>query len=102
MNHQIINARKKQLGITNVQLAEMTGITLSTLEKITSGRNKNPTLDTLQAIADAIGCEIDDFRDTPRSKFSPSAMRVAALYDATTSQGRELFDSIATFIENNF
>lgn len=102
MNHQIINARKKQLGITNVQLAEMTGITLSTLEKITSGRNKNPTLDTLQAIADAIGCEIDDFRDTPRPKISPSAMRIATLYDATNSQGRELFDSIATFVENNF
>lgn len=102
MNHQIINLRKKQLGITNAQLAEITGITLSTLDKITSGRNKNPTLDTLQAIADAIGCEIDDFRDTPRSKISPAALHIATLYDATSDQGRELFDSIAVFVEKKF
>lgn len=102
MKHEIINLRKKQLGITNAQLAEMTGITLSTLDKITSGKNKNPTLDTLQAIADVIGCEIDDFRDTPHRKPSQEAMRIAYLYDTFTPLGKGLLDDVANFIEKNF
>lgn len=102
MKYEIINLRKKQLGITNAQLAEMTGITISTLDKITSGKNRNPTLDTLQAIADAIGCEIDDFRDTPHRKPTQEAMRVAHIYDSTNATGRALLDDISTFIEKNF
>lgn len=102
MKYEIINLRKKQLGITNSQLAEMTGITLSTLDKITSGKNKNPTLDTLQAIADAIGCEIDDFRDTPHHKPSQCALRIAYLYDGLNDTGKALLDTVANFAEKKF
>lgn len=63
MRFQVINDRKRQLGLTNAAIAEKTGITLSTLDKITSGANQNPTLDTLQKIADVIGVNLDDFRD---------------------------------------
>lgn len=63
VNYSIINARKKKLGITNADISRRTGITVSTLDKITSGRNQNPTLETLKAIASVIGCRLDDFDD---------------------------------------
>lgn len=63
VNYSIINARKKKLGITNADISRKTGITVSTLDKITSGRNQNPTLETLKAIASVIGCRLDDFDD---------------------------------------
>ena len=36
MGFEIINKLKKEKGITNAQLANMSGITLSTLDKITA------------------------------------------------------------------
>lgn len=97
MNYEIINERKKDLNITNSQLAEMTGISVSTLDKITAGKKNNPTLDTMQAIADAIGCSIDDFRDVPSRPLSSRATDVARAYDAMSAYGKSLIDKI---IEN--
>ena len=94
MNYEIINERKKQLGITNSQLSEITGISISTLDKITAGKKNNPTLDTMQAIADAIGCSIDDFRDVPSNPLSTKAMEVARAYDSMSSYGKSLIDKI--------
>lgn len=71
MNHEIINRKKKELGLTNAQIAELTGVTLSTIDKITSGANKNPKLDTLYALADVLGLTLDDFDD--RQKPAPAA-----------------------------
>lgn len=102
MRYEIINIKKKQLGITNAQLSEITGITQSTLDKITSGKNQNPTLDTLQAIADAIGCTIDDFRDSHKDSPSKSAMRIAIIYDSLTDAGKELLDQSSAFASKHF
>lgn len=63
MNYEIINKRKKELKLNNAQIAERAGITLSTMDKITSGANQNPKLDTLFAIADVLGLTLDDFDD---------------------------------------
>lgn len=65
MGFEIINKLKKEKGLTNAQLAQMSGVTLSTLDKITAGINTNPKLDTLQAICRALGCRLDDFDDAP-------------------------------------
>lgn len=94
MNYEIINERKKRLGITNAQLAEMTGISISNLDKITSGKKSNPTLDTMQAIADAIGCAIDDFRDAPLKSVSDRAMEVARAYDSMSPYGKSMIDKV--------
>lgn len=102
VNYEIINVRKKLLGITNAQLSEMTGISLSTLDKITSGKKNNPTLDTLQAIADAIGCSIDEFRDNKVKKPSAESMRIAMVYDELLPPGKELIDQTVAFAEKNF
>lgn len=67
MRYEIINMKKKELGLNNAQIAERAGITLSTMDKITSGANQNPKLDTLFAIADVLGLTLDDFDDRPKS-----------------------------------
>lgn len=101
MGFDIINRIKKEKGLTNAQIAEMSGVTLSTLDKITSGKNTNPKLDTLQAICRVLGCSLDDF-DEPNaqeSKKAPSisdeAMKLAKDYDALDTWGRTLLRSVA-------
>ncbi len=66
MGLEIINQLKKEKGLTNAQLASLSGLTQSTLDKITAGINQNPKLDTLLAICRALGCRLDDLDDTPR------------------------------------
>ena len=63
MNIKKLNEYKKASGLTNAKIAEITGITLSNIDKITSGNNTNPKLDTIQAICKAIGCTVDDLDD---------------------------------------
>ena len=63
MGLEIINELKKERGLTNAQIAAMSGDTQSTLDKITSGANTNPKLDTLQAICRVLGCTLNDFMD---------------------------------------
>ncbi len=71
MGFDVINRLKKEQGLTNAMIAERAGITLSTLDKITSGKNTNPKLDTLQAICRVLGCRLDDFDDNPKKKSLP-------------------------------
>lgn len=60
MGLERINEIKKQKGLTNAQLADKANLTLSTLDKITSGYNTNPKLATVEAICKALGCTISD------------------------------------------
>ena len=53
------NLRKKH-HLSQEQLAQKAGITYSTLIKIESGLNKNPTLETLTKIANAFKVKIDE------------------------------------------
>lgn len=93
MGFEIINKLKKEKGLTNAQLSKLSGITLSTLDKITSGANTNPKLDTLQAICRALGCRLDDFDDTPQTTkitplYSSEAMKLAKDFDTLDSHGQ--------------
>lgn len=57
-----INIRRimKEKKIGNKALSELSGIPLGTLNKIIYGDTSNPTLDSMQAIAKALGCTLDD------------------------------------------
>jgi transcriptional regulator with XRE-family HTH domain len=57
---QNIKKLRKQHNLSQEDLAKKAGITYSTLIKIESGVNKNPTLDTMRRIADALEFSIDD------------------------------------------
>jgi len=51
---------KKAKGYTNKMLSDLTGISISSLDKITSGENTNPKLGTIRLICKALGCNMDD------------------------------------------
>lgn len=60
MGLERLNEYKKKKGVTNAQLAEITGLTLSTIDKITSGYNQNPKLGTVKLLCRALDCTLDD------------------------------------------
>lgn len=96
LSFEVINSKKREIGMTNAQLAEKTGVTLSTLDKITSGENKNPKLSTLQAIARVLGCTLDDFDDvnTLDQVISPAALSVAKKYDRLDSYSQAVVEAV--------
>lgn len=51
---------RKKKGISQDRLAKLADVTHTTLVKIESGANRNPTIKTLKKIADALGVKIDD------------------------------------------
>lgn len=54
---------KNKKKLTNIKISELTGLPISTIDKLFSGLTKNPTLDTLKKIAKILDCSIDDFID---------------------------------------
>ena len=60
-----IKELRKQHHLSQEEFAQKAGITYSTLIKIESGLNKNPTLETLTKIADAFGVKIDELAGRP-------------------------------------
>jgi transcriptional regulator with XRE-family HTH domain len=58
---------RKRLNLSQEELARKAGITYSTLIKLESGVNKNPTVKTLQQLAGALGVSIDQLlEEKPR------------------------------------
>jgi len=55
-----IKELRKKHHLSQEQLAQKAGITYSTLIKIESGANKNPTLETLTKLAQVFKVKIDD------------------------------------------
>jgi transcriptional regulator with XRE-family HTH domain len=47
-------------GLSQEKLARMVDVANNTIIKIESGKNQNPTLNTLKKIAKALGVSIDD------------------------------------------
>jgi transcriptional regulator with XRE-family HTH domain len=52
-----IKARREALQVTQEHLAELSGVGLRTLKQFESGKG-NPTLVTLQKLADVLGLEV--------------------------------------------
>jgi len=54
---KIIKERRDALKVTQESLAQLSGVGLRTLKQFESGKG-NPTLQTLQKIADVLGLEV--------------------------------------------
>ena len=52
-----LKARREALQVTQVTLAELSGVSLRALKQFESGKG-NPTLETLSKLADALGMEV--------------------------------------------
>jgi len=63
MGLEMIGVIRKRLNMSVEELSEKSGIPLGTLSKISAGITKDPKLDTVKAIARALGCSLDDFDD---------------------------------------
>ena len=55
-----IKRLRTKKGLSQDKLAKLADVTLTTLVKIESGANDNPTIKTLKKIADALEVAIDD------------------------------------------
>jgi len=55
-----IKKLRKQHNLSQEELAKKAGITYSTLIKIESGLNKNPTLETITKLAEVFNVKLDD------------------------------------------
>jgi y4mF family transcriptional regulator len=56
-SYQIIKERRSILGITQQDLADISGVGLRTIKQIETGK-ANPSMNTLQKIMDVLGMEI--------------------------------------------
>ena len=55
-----IRRYRKKLGLSQDRLSKAAGVAYNTVVKIESGENPNPTIKTLQKIADALGIKVND------------------------------------------
>jgi len=60
---QNIKKYRNKAGISQDKLAKLSDVTYTTLVKIESGANKNPTITTIKKIADALNVSVDKLLD---------------------------------------
>ena len=51
---------RKQKGLSQEKLARLADVANNTIIKMESGKNKNPTLETLRKVAKAFGVSVDE------------------------------------------
>lgn len=59
----MIKQLRRKLGLTQTELARRAGIKQGVLSYIENGRTKHPRVDTLAAIAAALGVRIEDLME---------------------------------------
>ena len=95
-----INEIRKEKKISIDDLCARSGVPKGTLSKITAGITTNPTLDTVQAIARALGCRLDDFDEKPllseKTLFNLSTDEMTHIkkYRTLDEYGKEAVDSV--------
>ena len=80
MTLQDIKELKKQLGLTNAQLAHLSGVPLSTVQKVLGNTTAAPRLTTLRRLEEALIGELGDTGSFPADSTSPSAVQ-ASVFD---------------------
>lgn len=78
--------------ITIAELAEQSGLSEDTIKAIRSGKTKNPTIQVVAAIADALGCTIDGLLLRPT--ISEKEARFLESYRNMNPHGRSVIDML--------
>jgi putative phage repressor len=96
MGLEKINDYKKIKNLTNKDISEITGISISSLDKITSGNNTNPKLETVKLICGALGCKLSDLLDDDNSKeeFTLQEINTIKKYRTLDEYGKELVTAV--------
>lgn len=56
----LLEQERKKKGLSQPELARLSGVTQQNISKIESGERKNPGIETLNALAVALGCDLRD------------------------------------------
>lgn len=97
MGFDLINTIKKKKGWTNDDLAKISGVPKATIDKITAGKTVNPNFDTVWALADALGCSVDDFHTKggqKRTTFTEPEIELIQKYRTLEEYGKIMVDSV--------
>lgn len=96
MGLEKINEYKKSKNLTNKDISEITGISISSLDKITSGNNTNPKLETVKMICGALGCKLSDLLDddVQDSEFTLKEIDAINKYRSLDRYGKEAIISL--------
>ena len=82
---------KKEKGLTNDALSELSGISLGTLNKLLSGATEDPKLSTLLSLKDALGVSFDKLLGIDGAEMDAE---LRAKYASLDRAGRETVDYI--------
>jgi Uma2 family endonuclease len=91
MDLELLKNRKKELGLTNQQLAMLSGVSLGTINKIFSGATKSPQMDTLNALLPIL--KLNDY-DLRKEVPIPKVQEAAPDYHASSSHDRYTTDDL--------
>lgn len=61
----LLNKLRNERGITLIRLAELSGVSKSTLNNIENGKT-SPTIDQMEKIANALGVKIEELYDSEK------------------------------------
>ena len=64
-----LDKRCKHLGISQARLAELTGVSLSTVQRFFAGQASNISFDTVRRMAEALGTHLEIREAKPESAF---------------------------------
>ncbi len=102
MNLKKIGQLRKASRMTIEELAFESGIPISTVQKISSGITRNPGIETMAALADALDCSLDELVDFPRKIHSPFRHREhVQKYQSLTESAQDQVDSYIEYLWKN-
>ena len=99
---KILSDRRRLIGMSIDQLVEKSGVPKGTVTKVLTGISPNPALETVKAIAYALGLTLDELSEDEVDLVSDKAMKLAMLYDSLDEVGKEFLDAGAAFAEKHF
>lgn len=98
---ELWRSRKKELGLTNKQIAEKANLPLRTVEQIMCGTVKSPRLDSVQAIERALGINEKSPPAQQESLNIPDALKPYqfAFYEGMDGLSEESIKDILKYVD---
>lgn len=94
-----LNQRRQDLGLTCSAVAKRTGLGLRTVQRVLSGKERDPGFGTVSAIAEALGASVtlktQDLNEVRRKQAEKKASKLLALVQGTSALEAQAFDQKA-------
>lgn len=86
----MILAKLKELkaakGLTNQQIADLSGVPLSTVTRVFNGQTDNPNIQTLEDIVQGMGVTLEDITGVKQEKLDPDDNLIQVYKDIIQNQ----------------